>query len=371
MRDTPPADLLFTPFTLGGVKLPNRLVMAPMTRDFCPDGVPGPASAAYYARRARHGIGLIVTEGTTVGHFAASSSPTVPRIHGEDALAGWKQVVDEVHAAGGLIFCQLWHVGLDPFASDLLETEGRLVGPSGLVTPDIAVGPPMTPEQIADVVAAFARGAADAKRVGFDGIELHGAHGYLISQFFWAGTNRRTDRYGGDIESRTRFAVEIIDACRAEVGPGFPIVLRYSQWINTDFTAQMGATPAELERFLAPLAATSVDGFHCSTRRFWEPEFEGSPLNLAGWTRKLTGKPVITVGSVGLSTDFISIYAGDGGKASPVDIGAVLDRLARQEFDLIAVGRAVLNDAAWVTKVRDGSYAEIRAFDPETLNSLV
>lgn len=161
------------------------------------------------------------------------------------------------------------------------------------------------------LINAFAKAAADAKRLGFDGVELHGAHGYLIDQFFWKETNRRTDEYGGDLTGRTRFASRIIHAVRKAVGSRFPIIFRFSQWKTGHYDAKLAYTPEELEAFLAPLTDAGVDIFDCSTRRFWEPEFEGSRLNLAGWTRKLTGKPTISVGSVGLKGDFTNAF--DGG----------------------------------------------------------
>ncbi len=139
----------------------------------------------------------------------------------------------------------------------------------------------MTQADIDDVVAAFAKAAADAERVGFDGVELHGAHGYLIDQFLWAGTNRRTDAYGGDPVARTRFAVEIVQAVRSAVSPGFPVVFRFSQWKADHYDARLAETPEELEAILTPLATAGVDAFHASTRRYWLPEFDGSDLNLA------------------------------------------------------------------------------------------
>jgi len=153
-----------------------------------------------------------------------------------------------------------------------------------LLKPDTKIGEPMTQAEIDAVVEAFAQAAEAAQRTGFDGIEIHGAHGYLIDQFFWEGTNRRADKYGGDLASRTRFAAEIIRECRRRTGPRFPILLRFSQWKQQDYAARLAATPQELARFLEPLAAAGLDGFHSSTRLFWEPEFEGSDLNLAGWT---------------------------------------------------------------------------------------
>jgi len=370
MPTTPASvDALFTPFALGDLKVPNRLVMAPMTRNFSPDGVPGPDVAAYYARRAENGVGLIITEGTVVDHPSSASSPTVPRFHGEAALAGWAEVVEQVHRAGGLIMPQLWHVGLDPQAGDLLGPGTPLIGPSGLVVPGVQVTEPMTVQQIDEVVAAFGRAAADARRIGFDGIEIHAAHGYLIDQFLWAATNQRTDGYGGDLVARTRFAVEVIEACRAAVGPDFPIVLRISQWKSADFEAKLATTPEELERFLAPLVAAGVDAFHCSTRRFWTPEFEGSDLNLAGWVKQLTGKPTITVGSVGLDNEFLAAFT-EGKGADTQGLDGLLERLGREEFDLVAVGRALLADPAWAAKIRDGRTDELQDFSVAALGSL-
>ncbi len=229
----------------------------------------------------------------------------------------------------------------------------------------------MTQEDINDVVAAFARAAADAKACGFDAVELHGAHGYLIDQFFWEGTNQREDAYGGSLAKRSRFAVEVIEAVRAAVGADFPIIFRFSQWKQQDFSARLVHTPAELGEFLAPLSAAGVDIFHCSTRRFWEPEFEGSALNLAGWTRELTGKPTITVGSVGLNADFIP-KPGETTfrEAEPASLDELRRRLEAQEFDLVAVGRALIANPDWVQRVAEDDLARVRAFRKEDLANL-
>jgi hypothetical protein len=179
---------LFTPFSSRNLTLPNRVVMAPMTRSFSPGGVPGADVAAYYRRRAENGVGLIVTEGTLINQPAATNDPRVPRFHGEDALAGWAAVVGQVHAAGGKIMPQLWHIGTVRKTDDLPNPGVPPIGPSGIFKPGKKVGEPMSESEIARVIAAFAQAAADARRLGFDGIELHGAHGYLIDQFFWEGT---------------------------------------------------------------------------------------------------------------------------------------------------------------------------------------
>ena len=351
---------LFRPFRLRNLTLANRIVMAPMTRGFSPGGVPGPDVAAYYRRRAENGVGLIITEGTAIVHPAAVNNPSVPRFHGDDALAGWAGVVQAVHAAGGRIMPQLWHVGMMRKPGDSPNPEAPPIGPSGIAVPAGKVSEPMSEAGIASVIAAYAQGAADAQRLGFDGVELHGAHGYLIDQFFWETTNQRTDRYGGGLAARTRFAAEAVAACRRAVGAEFPILLRFSQWKIQDYAARLAPTPDALAKFLAPLADAGVDIFHCSTRRFWEPEFEGSALNLAGWTKKLTGKPTITVGSVGLDADMTAFREGKGANVAGLD--RIVEMIEREEVDLAAVGRALLNDPAWAAKIRDGRTAELKSF---------
>lgn len=226
----------------------------------------------------------------------------------------------------------------------------------------------MTQQDLDDVIAAFAQAAADAERIGFDGVELHGAHGYLLDQFLWEGTNRRTDAYGGDPVARTKFAAEIVAAVRERVSATFPILFRYSQWKQQDYTARLAETPQELEAILAPLAAAGVDVFHASTRRYWQPEFDGSDLNLAGWTKKLTGKQTITVGSVGLDGDFTGAFAGEGSPVQGID--DLLDRLEADEFDMIAVGRALLQDPEWAAKVLAGRTSELAPYDAAAVKTL-
>ena len=366
-----PVQALFAPFRLGNLELPTRVVMAPMTRSFSPGGVPNAKVVEYYRRRAAAGVGLIVTEGTTVGHKAANGYPNVPRFYGEDALAGWKQVVDAVHAEGGKIVPQLWHVGNVRKLGTEPDASVPGYGPMEKVKDGQVVVHGMTQADIDEVIAAFAQAARDAKAIGMDGVEIHGAHGYLIDQFFWEGSNQRTDGYGGDLAARSRFAIELIQAVRAAVGPDFPIILRYSQWKQQDYTARLVQTPEQLEAFLKPLSDAGVDIFHCSTRRFWEPEFEGSDLNLAGWTRKLTGKPTITVGSVGLDGEFLLFMVKTDKVAEPASLENLLERLNKEEFDLVAVGRALLVDPDWALKVREGREQDILPFSREALTSLI
>ncbi|MET0659990.1 MAG: NADH:flavin oxidoreductase [Steroidobacteraceae bacterium] len=366
---------LFRPFQLGSMTLRNRLVMAPMTRCFSPGGIPGPNVAAYYGRRAAGGVGLIVTEGTAVPHRAACNDPNVPHFHGTEALAGWSRVVQEVHAAGGRIVPQLWHVGLQrrPAVDNLHEpfdNRAVAVSPSGMISPTEQVADGMTERDIEQVVEAFATAAANSERLGFDGAEIHGAHGYLVDQFFWAPTNRRTDSYGGDAARRGRFAADLVQACRRVVRKDFPVILRISQFKQQDYSAKMASTPEELEQLLAPAVAAGVDAFHCSQRRFWEPEFPGSDLNLAGWVKKLFGRPTITVGSVGLDGEFVSsLLAGASCRMTRID--RLLVMLERGDFDLVALGRTLLMDPNWPAKIRRGAFDELSAYDTAVLKSLV
>lgn len=367
---TAAVNALFEPFQLGSLQLPTRVVMAPMTRSFSPNGVPTDDVVEYYRRRAASGVGLIITEGTTVGHKASNGYPQVPRFYGEAPLAGWKAVVDAVHGAGGKIVPQLWHVGNVRHKGTEPEPDVPGYGPMEKLKDGQVVVHGMTKQDIQDVIAAFAQAAKDAQAIGMDGVEIHGAHGYLIDQFFWEGSNQRTDEYGGSMSNRSRFAIELIQAVRAATGPDFPIIFRFSQWKQQDYTARLVTTPEALGEFLQPLSAAGVDIFHCSTRRFWEPEFEGSELNLAGWTRRLTDKPTITVGSVGLDGEFLQFMVKTDKVAQPANIEGLLERLNKQEFDLVAVGRALICDPDWALKVREGRMQDILPFSREALKTL-
>lgn len=363
-------ETLFRPFTLNGLTLPNRIVMAPMTRSFSPGGVPGDNVAEYYRKRAEGGVGLILTEGTPPDRAGAANDPDVPEFHGK-GLDGWAKVPPVVHAHGGKIAPQLWHVGALPNRRNPKPVEAE--SPSGVYMPEKANGRVMSDADIADTIAAFARAAADAKRLGFDAVEIHGAHGYLIDEFFWPGTNQRADGWnGGSIGERARFAAELLKAVRAAVGADFPLIIRLSQWKQQDFAYRIATTPDEMAAWLQPLADAGADCFHCSQRRFWEPEFpeiDGEAgLNFAGWAKKLTGKPTITVGSVGLSGEFIASYRGEA--STPAGIDNLLERLARDEFDLVAVGRALIVNPDWAVKMRDGRLAELASYDASALATL-
>ena len=211
---------MFDPITLGAINLPNRIVMAPLTRNRAtlPGRAPTPLVGEYYAQRAS--AGLIITEATSVSPQGVGY-PSTPGCWSDEQTAAWKQVVDHIHAAGGRVMMQLWHVGRisdpvyhdgnPPVAPSAIAPEGHV----SLARPKrgYTVPRPLETDEVTAVVAAFRRGAENAKKAGFDGVEIHGANGYLIDQFLQDGSNKRTDRYGGPIENRARLMLEIADAC--------------------------------------------------------------------------------------------------------------------------------------------------------------
>jgi N-ethylmaleimide reductase len=220
--------VLFTPVKLGELELSSRIVMAPMTRNRAsnPGRVPTPLMAEYYRQRA--GAGLIIAEATHASPEGVGY-PDTPGILSPEQVAGWRAVTDAVHAAGGRIVLQIWHVGrashpayqpggVAPVAPSAIAPKGQVYTPQGLqpyVTPRA-----LETDEVPVIVEDFARGAANAKAAGFDGVEVHAANGYLIDQFLRDGTNRRTDRYGGNVANRARFLLEVTRAMRDVWGPG-------------------------------------------------------------------------------------------------------------------------------------------------------
>lgn len=364
---------LFTPFRCRSLTLRNRVVMAPMTREFAPGGVPTAAMAAYYRRRAAGGTALIISEGAPP-LLEGAFSPRVPRFYGDDALAAWRPIVDGVHAEGAAMFVQLWHVGaFEPSQigmQDGFEHPPVRLGPSGLAAPGKAHGRAMSDADIERTIAAFGAATRAARMLGFDGVEIHGAHGYLPDQFLWAPTNRREDGYGGSLPGRLRFMRELVEECRRQCDDGV-LSLRLSQWKQFDYDARIATTPQELAQIVEPLAAAGVDLFHVSTRRYWEPAFAGSDLTLAGWVRRLSGVPTIAVGSVTLGTDFKSTGGRQQAVAAPEQILDLERRLAAGEFDLVAVGRALLANPDWAQRVAAGEVGLLRNHEKIYLDSLL
>lgn len=369
-------EVLFTPLTVRSVTLRNRFAMSPMTRCFCPAGVPGEDVARYYERRARGGVGLIVTEAVGVDHPAAIGDAglgegNVPVLAGAAPLAGWRRVVDAVHAGGAKIVPQLWHQGVmrkpntGPFPDAPTLAPSGLWGPLGRTTSvnpdsipaDPRIGAAMSQADVEAVLDGYARAARNAAEAGFDGIAIHGGHGYLIDTFLWGETNLRDDQWGGSRGMRSAFPAAIVRRVRQEIGDALPIFFRFSQWKQQDFRATLADTPDELAEVLQPLADAGVDVFDASVRYFNRAAFEGHPENLAGWAKRVTGKLSMAVGGIGISHGMYDRAPASAASAQDW-LPALSERFQRGEFDLIAVGRALIGDPDWVRKFRDGEPPE-------------
>lgn len=360
---------LFQPFTVNGLTLPNRFVMPGMQRMWCEQGRPLPRLAPYYRRRVEGGVGLVITESCAVDHPSSTQTPMFARIT-DATLDAWAGCVAAVKDAGGHIFIQLWHEGaVRKEGGDGPYSHYPSISPSGLVYAGKPNGRAAATDDLDAIRDAFVRGARAAQQIGADGVEVHACHGYLLDQFLWAETNRRTDGYGGDdIRARVRFPAEIVAGIRAAVGPDFVISFRFSQWKEVNYEARVAPTPEDLAAMLSRLRAAGVDVFHASARRFWIPEWPGSDLGIAGWTKSLTDAPVTGVGSVGLDTDVMENFFGKEAQATGESgFRELLRRFNNREFDLISVGRGQIGDPDWVNKVRAGRYEEIRLFTKKDL----
>ncbi|MDV6298955.1 12-oxophytodienoate reductase [Dietzia maris] len=369
---TPPVapgrEALFRPLEVRSLRLANRLVMSPMTRMGCPDGLPDEVNRDYYADRAAGGTGLVVTEGIGVDHPTSVDHSWIPRLDTPESVSAWRVVTDAVHAAGGRIIAQLWHVGplwganarFDRAHRDRLmemhpmRPSGRWGTPGVTTYSERSVArwspevPPMTDGDIAEVIDAFARSARLAMDAGFDGVTLHGGHGYLLDAFVWADTNRRTDDWGGDLAARSRFPAAVVAAVRSAIGPDAPLFYRFSQHTQQDYTVRKATTPDELGVYLGALAEAGVDLLDASTRRFSDAAFpdlggDDGEVTLAGWARRLTGLPSGAVGGVGIGTSLREQKSGKPAIAAD-NIDAVVECMERGEFDLISVGRLHLAD---------------------------
>lgn len=369
-----PLDITIGDHTL---HLRNRIAMSPMTRMVTPGGLATEETADYYTARATGGVGVIVTEGIAIDHPTAVDHLGVPRIHTDEQIAAWTKVTDQVHTAGAVIFPQLWHVGplwgaMLPFDPDLaaaVEENPQLypsMRPSGQwgqpgdtsydsqlvasMRPDTAA---MTSQDMQQVIDAYVASAVGCVKAGFDGVAIHGGHGYLLSSFMWSSSNQRTDEYGGSATNRVRFPAEVVAAVRAAVGPQVPIMYRFSQFTQQDYNAQVAETSEELTIFLQTLRDAGVDIFDASARRFNAPVFPGSELSLAGWAKKITGKPAMAVGGAGIATSRRESAA--GAKVVKEDNFPVAHRMVQSgEFDVLTVGRLLLRRANLVNDLRNG-----------------
>jgi len=293
---------ILSPFKLGPLQLPNRVVMAPMTRNRAGRGnAPGPLNATYYAQRVS--AGLIITEATQISPQGVGY-PGTPGIHSAEQVAGWKGVTEAVHAAGGRIFLQLWHVGRISHPS--LQPDGALpvapsaIAPAGQAMTLEGMKPFVTPRalesaEIAGIVEDYRRAARNARHAGFDGVELHGANGYLIDQFLRDGSNRRTDHYGGSTENRARLLIEAIEAMVAEwgaerVGVRLSPTNPFNDMVDSNPAATFATAVGELDRFglaylhiVEPAGSDPVGGGEAPDIRFFRTLWRGALMANKGY----------------------------------------------------------------------------------------
>lgn len=332
---------LFAPFTLGDITLSSRIVMAPMTRNRALGNVPNALMATYYAQRAS--AGLIVTEGTAPCGDGLGYA-RIPGVFSDAQVAGWRVVTDAVHAAGGRIFVQLMHTGRASHVRNL-PAGARVLAPSAVALGqpiwvdgdeggqlDASVPQEMTPDDIATTVQAYAHASRRAIEAGFDGVELHGANGYLIEQFLNTASNQRTDGYGGSIEGRMRFAIEVAKACADAIGAS-RVGMRISPYGVFNGMQPDDQTDALYERLAAQLSSMGLCYLHVV-----DHSSMGAPAVSA--TLKATLRQV-----------FRQAYILSGG----FDAARADAELAEGKGDLVAFGRPFISNPALPRKLREGA----------------
>lgn len=352
----PASPKLFSPLAVGGIKLPNRLAVAPMTRVSAEaDGRPTQRMVDYYSSFAAGGFGLVITEGIYTDKAFAQGYLFQPGL--TDALQrdAWRGVVYAVHEHGGRIIAQLMHAGA--LSQGNPHRDGA-VGPSA-VRPkgqqmafyrgggDYPLPSAMSASDITYAKEGFVRAAFHAREAGFDGVEIHGANGYLLDQFLSEGINRRDDQYGGGVENRLRLTQEVVQAVRAAVGSEMVIGVRASQGKVNDFLHKWRGAEEAAAIFTA-LGQLPVDYIHTTEFEAWKPAFaEGE--SLAAYAKRYSGRPVIANGSLH-------------------DPQAATGMVARGEADMVSLGRGALTHADWPLRVL--SNAPIDEFDRNILSPM-
>ncbi|MDB5869262.1 MAG: NADH:flavin oxidoreductase [Polaromonas sp.] len=343
---------LFTPLRLGaGLSLSNRLVVAPMTRvSATADGHATAQMGDYYEAFAAGGFGLVITEGIYTDKAHAQGYLFQPGLADDAQLDAWRTVVDRVHAHGGRIVAQLMHAGaLSQGNPHRITTKGpSAVLPTGQQMAFYrGEGPYRMPEamsadDISEAVEGFAQAARRAQEAGFDGVEVHGANGYLLDQFLTTHTNLREDRYGGSLANRLRLTVDVIQAVRRSTTKRFVVGVRTSQGKVNDFTHKWEGGEADAAQIFGMLGALPIDYLHTTEFEAWRPAFGEHGPSLAALARRHVSVPVLANGSLHEATQADGV-------------------VARQEADFVSLGRGALTHADWPTRLRVGEVHE--AFD--------
>lgn len=334
---------VLAPVRLGGLDLSNRAVVAPMSRvSTAGDGVPTARMAKYYARFAAGGFGLIVSEGTYTDHLHSQAYPNQPAAVTEEQVEGWRAVTDAVHTEGSKIMLQLMHAGALVQHNHHRE---RLIAPSAVAPKgtkmsayggegSFALPTAATTSDIDDVIAGFAAAAVRAKAAGFDGVEVHGANGYLIDQFLTTYTNLRDDAYGGDVRGRVRLAAEVLTAVRRAVGHAYPVGIRLSQTKVNDLEYRWPGGVQEAETIFSAVADAGADFIHLASEgRDWlETATLDADVTVTRLARDVTGLPVIA----------------NGGMHDRVRARHVLED---GHADMVALGRGALANFDWIHRI--------------------
>ncbi|MCY1194183.1 NADH oxidase [compost metagenome] len=340
---------LFTPLRLErGLSLRNRLAVAPMTRvSATADGRATAQMADYYEAYAAGGFGLVITEGIYTDKAYAQGYLFQPGLTDDAQRDAWRTVVDRVHAHGGRIVAQLMHAGaLSQGNPHRASTKGpSAVQPRGQQMAFYrGEGPYRMPEAMSDedisaAVEGFARAARRAQEAGFDGVEIHGANGYLLDQFLTAHTNLREDRYGGSLDNRLRLTVDVIQAVRRSTAKHFVVGVRSSQGKVNDFTHKWEGAEADAARIFRTLGAQPIDYLHTTEFEAWRPAFGEQGPSLAALARRHVSVPVLANGSL----------------HDPLQAGGMM---ASKEADFVSLGRGALTHPDWPARLRAGEGLE-------------
>jgi 2,4-dienoyl-CoA reductase-like NADH-dependent reductase (Old Yellow Enzyme family) len=346
-------ELLFETVKLGSVTLENRVGVAPMTRTSAtPEGHVTNQMVSYYTSFARGGFGLIITEGIYPDVKYSQGYLNQPGIVYEEQVHAWKKVVDSVHQAGSKIFAQLMHAGAisqgnrfvnETIGPSAVPPKGEQLGFYGGKGP-FPIPKEATMEEITEVINGFVKAAKHAKAAGFDGVEIHGANGYILDQFLTDYTNKRTDEYGGSTENRVRLLVEVSKAVREAVGKDFTTGIRISQGKVNDFYHKWAGKEQDAEIIFGQLGQAGLDFIHVTEFEAWKPAFDNSEATLASLAKKYGRVPVIANG-----------YLEDPERARKI--------IENGEADVVTLGKGALANHDWVNKVKNGE--PLAEFKPE------
>jgi 2,4-dienoyl-CoA reductase-like NADH-dependent reductase (Old Yellow Enzyme family)/thioredoxin reductase len=335
---------LFSPIRVKKMEIPNRIVMPPMGTNLGnPDGTVSEANLAYMKRRARGGAGLIITEISAV-HPSGMALPSELGSYDDRFIPGLKKLADVIHAHGTKAVLQLHHTGRE---SLFLLKAGKAIAPSPIRSLVFGLTPrEMTREEIQELIAAFGAAALRGKQAGFDAVEVHGAHGYLLTQFLSALSNQRTDEYGGDLSNRSRFIREVLEEVRRRVGQEFPISLR----LSAEEFIKGGYTVEDLKPLLPQFVNAGADIIHASLGTHGSPggvtsappEYApGFNVERAKKIKETVNVPVIAVGRF-------------------TDLPLADEVVGRGDADLVAFGRQFLADPDFILKSREGRFEDVR-----------